>query len=44
MDPVLEESTNTLIDQLKSLPDIAMAEDLDFEVWGRNFCRLLVSV
>ena len=31
-----------VLDLMKSLPDSSMAEDLDFEVWGKAFCEKLV--
>ena len=31
-----------VLDMLKSLPDAPMAEEVDFEVWGKEFCVKLV--
>jgi hypothetical protein len=28
---------------MKTLPEAPMAEDEDFEVWGKRFCEVLVS-
>jgi hypothetical protein len=33
----------TIIELLKSLPAIGMAEEIDFETWGRKFVDAVVS-
>jgi hypothetical protein len=43
MDPLLKESKDAVVDHLASLPAANMAEEADFVVWGKEFCRLLVS-
>ena len=40
---VLLDVENELADYAKAMPDHGMAEDLDFEVWGREFCERIVS-
>jgi hypothetical protein len=32
-----------LVDYAKSMPERNVAEDLDFEVWGKGFCEKMVS-
>ena len=45
MDSLLTDVIAALAEQIKSLPDAGMAEELDFdsEVWGKVFCARLVS-
>ena len=43
MDSLLTDTITALAEQMKSLPDAGMAEELDFEVWGKAFCAQLVS-
>ena len=33
-----------IIDYAKAMPEPGMAEDSDFEVWGKGFCERMVSV
>jgi hypothetical protein len=40
---VLLNVENELADYATAMPDCGMAEDLDFEVWGREFCKWIVS-
>jgi hypothetical protein len=44
MDSLLVDSVALLTDHMTSLPDPGMAEEMDFEVWGKKFCELLVSI
>jgi len=44
MDALLVDAIAALAEQMKSLPDAGMAEEQDFEVWGKEFCVRLVSV
>jgi hypothetical protein len=39
---MLEVSKGPIRDMMMSLPD-GVAESLDFEVWGKKFCELMVS-
>ena len=43
MDPLAKVKFQ-LSEYLKSLPEHGKAEDTDFEVWGREFCRRMVSI
>jgi len=43
MDALLVDAIAALAEQMKSLPDAGMAEEQDFEVWGKEFCVRLVS-
>lgn len=31
-----------VLDYAKSMPEAGKAEDLDFEVWGKGFCGMMV--
>ena len=44
MDALLVDAIAALAEQMKSLPDAGMAEEQDFEGWGKEFCVRLVSV
>jgi hypothetical protein len=31
-----------IVDYVKAMPETGKAKDLDFEVWGKGFCSLMV--
>lgn len=33
-----------ILDYVKMMPEQGMVEDLDFEVWGKEFCERMVSL
>ena len=39
---LLEDVKKSIAEQMKSLPEDGTAETMDFEVWGRAFCELMV--
>lgn len=39
---LLLELEHDFVEYAKSMPDGAMAEDSDFEAWGRGFCERVV--
>jgi hypothetical protein len=43
MTSFLHKSKVAILDLLKSLPDAYIAEEKDFEVWGRQFVDAVVS-
>ena len=43
MSDLLIEPKLVVLEQMKTLPEAPMAEDEDFEVWGKRFCEVLVS-
>jgi hypothetical protein len=43
MTPFLHKSKVAIIELLKLLPDAHIAEEKDFEVWGRQFVDAVVS-
>ena len=43
MSDLLAEPKLAVLEQMKTLPEAPMAEDEDFEVWGKRFCEVLVS-
>ena len=40
---ILKTAKEMLLDHAKTLPEVGMAEEEDFVVWGRKFAELLVS-
>jgi hypothetical protein len=43
MNPILADLQASLKEFAKSMPDCGIAEDEDFEVWGRGFCERMVG-
>jgi hypothetical protein len=33
----------SILDHAKAMPDKGMAEEVDFETWGKDFCKKMVS-
>ena len=44
MDPLLEDARLQLAQQSACLPGASIAEESDWEAWGKEFCRRLVSL
>ena len=40
---LLAELNAEVVDYAKSMPECGVAEDSDFEVWGKGFCEKMVS-
>ena len=40
---LLAELNAEVLDYAKSMPERSVADDLDFEVWGKGFCEKMVS-
>ena len=40
---ILETAKAAVLDHAKSMPDVGIAEEEDFAIWGRKFSELLVS-
>jgi len=34
---------DAVLDYAKSMPEASVAEDIDFEIWGKGFCERIVS-
>ena len=40
---LLETAKAAVLDHAKSMPDVGIAEEEDFAIWGRRFAELVVS-
>ena len=40
---LLAELNSEVVEYAKSMPERGIAEDIDFEVWGKVFCEKMVS-
>ena len=41
---LLAELQHGVLDYAKMMPDLHIAEEIDFEVWGKGFCERMVSI